>query len=89
MAIVTGSTVRIVKGCKALRIDAHTSARVTDVKELGAAYSHSVRVSMRFLNGFRAGRTVSLYARHINRLSDVAVRLNDGNPDHTVQVRMS
>lgn len=52
-------------------------------ESLGADYGHSVRVVL----GDRQGNRLGLVARHINRLSDAAVRLNDGNPLHVVIVQ--
>ncbi len=46
-----------------------------------------VRVTLQLLNGFGAGRVLSFSARHVNRLSDPIVRMNDGNPLHTIEVR--
>lgn len=85
-AIVAGSKVKIEKGCKALDIAKNVSAKVVEVKELGADHSHMVRVHIRFLNGFRSGKETFLYARHINRMGDTVINLNDGNPDHKVQI---
>jgi hypothetical protein len=85
-ALVTGTRVVIVKGCNARDVVKGTHAVVT-VTPLGAEYGHSVRVTLQFLNGTGAGRLVPFYARHLNRLSDPVVRLNDGNPLHVVEIR--
>ena len=79
--IIEGATVKITKGCKARDID-KGRALVVSVKEMGPEYSHTVRIVL----GYK-GRNVAFYARHINRLSDAEVNLNDGNPSHTIKVR--
>lgn len=86
MAITVGSKVRIEKGCNALGITKGSSAQVKEISELGADYNHSVRVELFFLNSFSSGKTFRLYARHINRLSDGHVNLNDGNPFHKITI---
>lgn len=84
--IAVGSIVRIEKGCKARGVDKGTSARIDAIESLGADYSYSVRVVLKFVNGFKAGKTVTFFARHINRLSDTIINLNDGNPSNTIQL---
>lgn len=79
--------IRIEKGCKIRGIDKGTSAQVTAVTPLGAEYSHSVRVALVMLNGFNSGKTFLFYARHMNRLNDPIVRMNDGDPLHFIEVR--
>lgn len=86
-AITVGTKVAIVKGCKPLDIAKNTTARVVAVQEMGAEWSHQVRVTLQFLNGFKAGQTRTLWARHPNRLGDITVNLNDGNPLHKVQIQ--
>ncbi len=86
--IAVGSRVQILKGCKARDLNKGTSWQVTEVRPLGADYSHSVAVRLSRLNGF-GPNTITLYARHPNRLADAVLNLNDGNPTHTVQVRAS
>lgn len=85
--ITNGARIVIEKGCKARGIAAHTSAVVISVTALGADYNHSVKVVFKMLNGFSAGKTFGFYARHSNRLADLLVNLNDGNPTHTIKVR--
>jgi hypothetical protein len=84
--IQISSKVIVEKGCKALGITKGSTAYVKNIVELGPDYSHSVRVSLFFLNSFAAGKTFNLIARHINRLSDIFVNLNDGNPTHKITV---
>jgi hypothetical protein len=86
-AIDTGSRVRIEKGCAARQVTKGTTAVVRAVEALGAEYSHSVKVTLQFVNGFGAGRVISFYARHPNRLSDAVISMNDGNPTHRIEVR--
>jgi len=84
--IAVHTKVRIEKGCNALNISKGTSARVREVTPLGAEYSHSVKVVLFFLNGKLSGKTKTLYARHPNRLADASVNLNDGRPEHRVEI---
>jgi hypothetical protein len=84
---VTGTRVRILKGCKAREVSKGVTAVVKTVEPLGAEYAHAVRVSIQLLNGFGSGRTLNFYARHPNRLADLIVRMNDGNPLHVIEVR--
>lgn len=49
---------------------------------MGAEYGHNVKVVLGF-----GGRKVVFFARHVNRLSDAVIRLNDGNPLHVIEVR--
>lgn len=84
--LTVGTRVRIEKGCAARGVAKNVTAQVTDVTPLGADYSYSVRVSLRLLNGFGAGKVVRLFASHPNRLADTVVNMNDGNPTHRIQV---
>ena len=85
-ALTVGMKVRIEKGCKARDIAKNVTAVVTVVHALGADYSHQVRVQIKTLNGFGAGKLINLYVRHQNRLTDAIVRMNDGNPLHVIEV---
>ena len=83
MQVITpGTQIKIVKGCRARNLSKGTRGTVTAVTELGADYSHQVRVTIQI-----PGRTIAWCARHINRLSDPTVRLNDGNPLHTIEIK--
>lgn len=84
--LTVGDRIWIEKGCTTRRITKGTSARVIAIRPLGADYSHSVAVTFQMLNGFRAGETVTWYARHVNRLNDCTVNLNDGNPLHKIVI---
>jgi len=84
----TGTMIRILKGCKAHGLTAHTRARVTAIRELGADYSHSVMVSFIVTSGFKSGQAFRFYARHINRLNDPTTNLNDGNPLHKIVIQV-
>lgn len=87
MTPITADTLVVIsKGCAAKRLTRGTRARVCEVEPLGRDYSYSVRVRLFIQNGTRAGDFVNLYARHVNRLSDVVVNLNDGNPLHLVKI---
>lgn len=86
-ALTIGSKVKITKGCNARSVTKGATAVIKAVEPLGAEYGHQVKVSLYFLNSFASGKTMAFYARHPNRLADPEVRLNDGNPSHTVVVR--
>ena len=60
------------------------ATQVKAITELGPDYSHSVRVEIHFLNSFASGKTFRLYARHINRLADTFINLNNGNPSNKI-----
>jgi len=87
MPVTVGSKVKIEKGCRARDVSKGATAKVMSVEKMGAEYSHSVRVTLFFLNTFIAGKTLVFYARHENRLADAVINLNDGNPSHSIQVR--
>jgi hypothetical protein len=82
-----GDRAMLVKGCKPCGLDKGITIQIKEVRPLGADYGHSVQVVLMPLNGFKAGKTMSFYARHVNRLSDPIVRMNDGNPSHTIEIR--
>jgi hypothetical protein len=85
--IKPGDRLRVEQGCKPLGLDKGITCRVESITELGADYSHAVKVVLRPLNGFKAGRQLGFYARHVNRLADDHIRLNDGNPSHKLLLR--
>lgn len=72
----------VAKGCAARGVVKGMRATVTAIELLGPEYSHQVRVQLS-MGIVRQ----SWYARHLNRLSDPVVNLNDGNPLHTIQFR--
>lgn len=78
----TGDIVTIIKGCVARGLFKGGPYIVADVSELGADYSHSVRVTLQ-----QGNRRVNMYARHRNRLSDPVINLNDGNPLHKIKIQ--
>lgn len=84
--IVVGSKVRVEKGCKSLGITKGSMAEVIETNELGPDYSHSVRVTLRFINFINFKKDINLYARHPNRLSDAFVNLNNGDPTKKITV---
>ena len=79
--------VRITKGCRARGIAKNCNAVVREVTPLGADYSHQVKVVLVMSSGINASRVFAFYARHPNRLADDEIRLNDGNPLHTISIR--
>lgn len=86
-AITTNDRLTIVKGCKARGMDKGVTVQVTKIEPMGADYSHFVKVVMVPVNGFKAGTAIVFYARHVNRLADAVIRMNDGNPSHVIEVR--
>lgn len=81
-----GMRVRIEKGCAAREVVKNGLAEITEVTALGADYSHMVKVALRLLNGRLAGKQVVFYARHVNRLNDAVLGMNDGNPGHRIEI---
>lgn len=82
-----GSRVVITKGCKDLGVTKGSTVIVTGVRELGPEYSYQVQVQLKFLNSFLSGKTISVSATHINRLSDASVRLHGLVAGKTIEVR--
>jgi hypothetical protein len=85
--ITAGTKVRIVKGCRARGVTKGSSAVVEAVDLMGAEYSNNVRVTLKFLNSFLSGRTLAFYASHMNRLGDAIISLNDGRPEHRIEIQ--
>ena len=79
--------VRVVKGCNARGVQKGVTMVVRNIKPLGADYSHSVHVSLEHINGPKHNTLQAWYARHINRLNDETINLNDGNPLHAIKIR--
>jgi hypothetical protein len=86
-ALKVGTRVRIVKGCKARSVTKGATAMITRISEMGPEYGYSVAISFKFQNSFLAGKTLVFYARHPNRLDDAIVNLNDGRPEHKIQIQ--
>lgn len=80
--ITAGMTVTIAKGCKARDVVKGHTAKVMEVREMGAEYSHMVKLILEY-----RGRTLVFWARHKNRLSDDCIRMHDGNPFHNIEVK--
>lgn len=72
----------VVKGCRRLNLPKGTRAVVHSVTPLGAEYSHMVEVV--FLT--EQNKTRVLYARHINRMGDSTVNLNNGDPTQKIVI---
>jgi hypothetical protein len=72
----------VIKGCSSLEIKKGAIAQVVSVTELGADYSHTVKLVLQF-----PGRKVVLYARHINRVREKTFNLNNGNPLKKIMVK--
>lgn len=80
-ALKVGDLVQVLKGCRARSITKGYACRIGDIVELGPDYGHFVRVLLDY-----GHRKVSFYARHKNRLSDSVIRLNDGRPEHVIEI---
>lgn len=80
--IVDGQAVIVTKGCSAREIRKGLRGKVGFIKMMGAEYGHNVKVVLDF-----GVRRVAFYARHVNRLSDDTIRLNDGNPLHVIEIK--
>ncbi len=83
--LTVGRRVNIVKGCKARDLHKGTTWLVKAIEPMGPDYNNNVRVSLQRLNGFGPDR-IALYARHPNRLADAVISLNDGRPEHRIEV---
>ena len=81
--INTGDAIIVEKGCRDRGVSKGQRARVHLLTPLGKDYGHQVRVML----SFDDGRKISFYARHVNRLGDPVVYLNDGNPLHRIGIR--
>lgn len=79
--LLAGDAIKVVKGNVARNVRAHMRGKVLETSELGFDYSGEVRVVLGF-----GERRLAFYARHRNRLSDMLVALNDGNPFHRIVI---
>lgn len=82
--LVAGSKVTVTKGCVYLGITKGTRAEVVNVIE---GEGRSARVILHLLSGFKSGKTIGLWTRHINRVSDPIVSLHNGDPFNKIQLR--
>jgi hypothetical protein len=78
-----GRTLQILKGNPSYGVAKHEKGKITEVKELGADYGHSVQVTFTV-----RGRVFVFYARHLNRLSDDEFNMNKGDPCRTIRARV-
>jgi hypothetical protein len=81
--ITTGTTLIIVSGSKALNLSKGAHLHVLEVIPLGAKYGYFVKVQFE-----TKGRTMSLYARHMNRLNDDEFNMNNGDPLNKIRVKV-
>lgn len=81
--LTVGAKAEVLKGCNARVLRRREIITITKIESLGADFSHQVKVVFT-TNGVR---TLTFYARHINRLSDDAINLNDGNPLHKITIK--
>jgi hypothetical protein len=86
-SITVGDRIKVEKGCKARNVHVRDTARVEKVEPLGRDYNFNVKVVLKFLSGFLSGKNIVLFARHPSRLADDVIRLNDGRPEHVIEVR--
>lgn len=83
--IATGCTVYVRKGCPAYRINKGFTFTVLAIEPMGAEYGHRVMVRLQKI-GQRPGEGITLYARHMNRLSDPFTRLSRDDPTKNIEV---
>lgn len=91
MAITVGSKVLVTKGNRDMHIPKGYRATVTEIVELGAEYSHNVRVHLTFGRpvGYSLKHpTITLYAKHKNRLADEVTRLFSGSGLQNIEVTL-
>jgi hypothetical protein len=84
--IAVGTRVKVAKGCNNLGIIKGSHARVTEVMPMGPEFSHEVRITLMLLSGSKAGKSQMLWVRHPNRLADLTINANNGNPLNKVQL---
>lgn len=85
--IIPGTRLKIIKGCRARDLHKGITIQIESVQEMGAEYSHSVKVTFRPVDGYHAGALFVFWARHRNRLLDGIIRLNDGNPLNVIEIQ--
>lgn len=73
---------RVVDGSRALDIPKRARLLCIDVIPLGPDYSYTCQIKVRYQD-----RTISLYARHVNRLSEHTFHLHNGDPTKRITVR--
>lgn len=78
--LVVGSKFVVEKGCLYFGISKGTRGVVREVTE---GEGREARVLLAFNNG----KSLRLYTRHINRLSDLIVSLHNGDPTHKLGLR--
>jgi len=86
-SIAPTSRVFVTKGCKSRGVTKGSTAIVKTVESLGAEYGHNVKVTLYFVNSFLSGKTLAFYVRHVNRLGDASIAMNDGRPENRIEVR--
>ena len=79
--ITTGSTVKILKGCRARDV---VKGRATVISA-----EEQERGRVRIVLQLWDGRKTAWYAQHKNRLSEPSFNLNDGNPLNKIVVRLA
>jgi hypothetical protein len=88
-ALTAGMNIVVTKGCDARNVRKGMNAKVLEVTE-GERREAKVRIEFptRWSESRGVtGSTLVFYARHVNRLSDPVVGMNDGNPLHRIEVR--
>jgi hypothetical protein len=78
-----GSRLAVVTGNRSIGIEKNTTLNVDSVR-LGERNSVTIRVS-----ATRGRKTVTLHARHVNRLNEPEFSLGDGSGTNKIVVRVS
>lgn len=87
-SLKVGSTFIITKGCQTLNLQKGQIGRIIEVTEMGADYSHQVKVGIEIQSSRKTAKVRwSLYATHKNRLSDDETALLGSVSGQRVRVR--
>lgn len=86
--LAVNSPIVLTKGCQALELQKGQRGRVIEITELGADYSHQVRVVIEIMSPRLTARVRwSLYATHKNRLGDEEPALLGNVSGQRIRVR--
>jgi len=81
--LAPGARVRVSSGCRARGVEKGDWGTVESIQELGADYGYSVKLTIQWSLG-RGSRV--WFVRHANRLGDLEISANDGNPSHKLRL---
>lgn len=84
--VKTGARLSVVTGSRTLGIEKGTSLSVDTVR---LRERNEVAVRVMALNGHASGKSFTLHARHVNRLSEPEFSLGDGTGTNKIVVRVS